>query len=258
MDQPAGLGKPRTVDLGNGAHAILDMETIGGIHAANVGLVTAAKAHVFINCGQTEAQARFAWEYAQTRAPGRDMAYLILSHHHLDHCYASSYFDDRHALIYAHKTFSECMAEMKKHLDARDHPSMLKAFLSIDDRTYEQNIGGVHPTPPHRHVGEEVSIAINGEEIVIMHLPGHTASELVVWHPRSRVLFAGDAVNEKAGPVTMFGGPKDWRRWMAGLVKLKKLDIEKIVPGHGEIAEPGILEDHIEALRKKIEESEKK
>ncbi len=48
-------------------HAILDMETIVDVHAANVGIVSTVRAQVFINSGQTEAQARFIWDYAQSR-----------------------------------------------------------------------------------------------------------------------------------------------------------------------------------------------
>ena len=247
-----GLGTPRTVDFRDGVHAILDMETIEGIHAANVGIIATAKALVFVNSGQTEAQARFIWGYAQEHAPRREMTYLILTHHHLDHCFASSFFDDRHSLSYAHRSFSEGMADARKHLGAKDYSSMLAAFLRIDEDTYRKHVGFVHPVSPHRLVGEELSLAVNGEEITIMHLPGHVSSEVVVYHPRTRVLFAGDAINEKAGPVTMFGDVRDWRKWVTGLEKLRKMEIERIVPGHGDIAGPDIIDDHIETLEEKI------
>lgn len=231
------------------------METVDGVHAANVGIISTAKTLVFINTGQTEPQAAFLWDLAQSRAPGREMTYVILTHHHLDHCYAASYFDDRHSLIYAHKSFSACMAETRKHLGATDYQSMLEAFLKIDSDTYRTNVGNVHPVAPHRHIGDEMSLAVNGEEIVMMHCPGHTVSEIVIYHPRTKTLYAGDAINEVAGPVTMFSDVREWRKWVAGLEKIKKFEIETIVPGHGEVCEPDIIDSHIEALEKKIEES---
>jgi cyclase len=251
MNQP-GLGTPRTVELADGVYAILDMTTIGEAHAANVGLIETRMAHVFVNSGQTEAQARFIWEYAEKVAPRRDLAYLVLTHHHLDHCFATSYFDDRHALIYGHRSFSGCMAEMRKHLGQHDYTGMLMELLKMDETSYREMVGNVHPVAPHRHVSEELSIAIDGEEITISHLPGHTRSELVVYHPRSRTLFAGDAINQRSGPVTMFGDLKDWKRWITGLEKLQKLEIEHVVPGHGEITGPDIIGDHIEALKEKV------
>ena len=254
MDKP-GLGSPRTVDFENGSHAVLGMETIDGIHAANVGIITTARTLVFVNSGQTAAQAAFLWNLAHTRAPGREMVYLVLTHHHLDHCYAASYFDDRYALIYAHKSFSACMAEMRKNLGATDYQSMLEAFLKIDGDTFTTHIGSVHPVSPHRHVGDEVSLAINGEEVVLTHCPGHAPSELVIYHPRTKTLYAGDAINETAGPVTMFGDARDWRKWVTGLEKLRRIDIETIVPGHGEICGPDIIDDHIETLERKIAEA---
>ncbi len=250
-----GLGSPRKVDFDNGTYAVLDMETIDGVHAANVGIITTARTIVFINSGQTEAQAAFLWDYAHARAPGREMIYLVLTHHHLDHCFAASYFDDRHALIYGHKSFSACMAEMRKHLGASDYQSLLEAFLKIDSDTFKRKIGNVHPVAPHRHVGDEVSLAINGEEVVIIHLPGHAPCELVVYHPRTRTLYAGDAINEKAGPVTMFGDVREWRKWVTGLEKLKRMEIETVVPGHGEVCGPEIIDNHIEILERKIGEA---
>jgi cyclase len=255
MEQRAGLGTPRTVDFANGVHAIVEMKTIDGVHAANVGLITTARTYVFVNSGQTEAQASFVWNYAQTKAPNREMSYLVLTHHHLDHCYAASFFDERHALIYAHKSFSACMAEMRRHLSASDYRSMLETFLKIDADSYERTIGSVHPVAPHRHVGDEVSLAINGEEVIISHLPGHAPSELVVYHPRTKTLFAGDAINEKAGPVTMFGDVREWRKWVAGLEKLKKLEIARIVPGHGNVCGPEIIEAHLKTLEERIKEA---
>lgn len=253
MDRP-GLGSPRTVDFGNGTYAVLGMETIEGVHAANVGIVTTAKTIVFINTGQTQAQATYVWDLAQSRAQGREMAYVVLTHHHLDHCFAASYFDDRHALIYAHKSFSSCMAETRKHLGAADYQSMLEAFLQIDSNMYRTHVGNVHPVAPHRHVGEEMSLAVNGEEIMMIHCPGHARSELVVYHPRTRTLYAGDAINETAGPVTIFGGREDWRKWILGLEKLKKFEIDTVVPGHGEVCGPEVLDSHIEALQKRMDE----
>jgi cyclase len=247
-----GLGTPEVVDFHNGVHAILGMETVEGVHAANVGVITTPRAIVFVNSGQTEAQAGFVWNYAQGRAPSREMFYLVLTHHHLDHCFAASFFDERHALIYAHKAFSECMAEMRKHLAANDYQEMLCAFLRVDAEKCRRHVGAVHPVAPHRHVGEEVSLAVNGEEVRVLHLPGHARCELVVYHPRTKTLFAGDAVNEKAGPVTMFGDAKDWRRWVGGLERLRRLEIERIVPGHGNVCGPAVIDGHIAALEKRI------
>ncbi len=94
-----------------------------------------------------------------------------------------------------------------------------------------------------------------GEEVIIMHCPGHTRSEVIAYHPSTCTLFAGDAINQTAGPVTMFGDVGDWRKWVLGLERLKKLEIETIVPGHGEVCGPDIIDSHIEALERKIEQS---
>jgi glyoxylase-like metal-dependent hydrolase (beta-lactamase superfamily II) len=53
----------------------------------------------------------------------------------------------------------------------------------------------------------------------------------------------------------MFGDAREWRKWVTGLERLRKLDVEKIVPGHGKVCGPEIIDGHIQALEKRIAEA---
>ena len=119
---------------------------------------------------------------------------------------------------------------------------------------------GYHANVPAGHLSllaclqgkAEARVAFPGSPL---ERPRVASNELVIYHPRTKTLYAGDAINERAGPVTMFGDVRDWRKWVAGLEKLQKLEIERIVPGHGDVCGPEIIDQHIEALEKKIAEA---
>jgi glyoxylase-like metal-dependent hydrolase (beta-lactamase superfamily II) len=65
--------------------------------------------------------------------------------------------------------------------------------------------------------------------------PGHVPSELCVYCPGSKVLFAGDTIYEGMPPNTRFAGPAEKAEWVRQLRRLRELDIEVVVPGHGAI-----------------------
>lgn len=69
-----------------------------------------------------------------------------------------------------------------------------------------------------------------GRRIELIHAPGHTRGDTVVWLPEERILVAGDLVD--AMPFAGHGAPAQWGR---SLRRLLQLDFERVVPGHGPI-----------------------
>jgi len=53
-------------------------------------------------------------------------------------------------------------------------------------------------------------------------------------------------------PATRFGGPKEWQEWISHLERLRKLDIQTVVPGHGKISGIWILDQNISFLNQKL------
>lgn len=89
--------------------------------------------------------------------------------------------------------------------------------------------------------GDIVKVA--GEEIRIIHAPGHTAGQLNLYIPSQQVLIAGDNIVAKG---TSWIGPPDgdMSDYIQTLNRLKQLKISKIGPGHGEWVETPY--EHIE------------
>jgi cyclase len=98
-------------------------------------------------------------------------------------------------------------------------------------REYQTQIKEVKPTPPNVTLDDRLTLFRGGREIRVMFLGhGHTGGDLVVYLPKERVLCSGDLlVNGIANLVDGYVN-----EWPDALEKLKPLDFDDVIPGHGE------------------------
>jgi glyoxylase-like metal-dependent hydrolase (beta-lactamase superfamily II) len=239
---------PRVVDLGSGAYAVLDLYHPSPEVGTNAGFIITDTTVVFIDAGMTQFCAEFIWETARKMMKGNEYLYLILTHHHSDHIFGMQVFKEKGTRIIAH---SQTKAFLKEHGSA-----YMDNILQMMELTAEQGdslFGRVVLSLPDTTVTTDLSMETDGQTIRILTIPGHVAGELVVYHPASRTLFAGDAVYEGVEPTTRFGGPKEWRTWFEQLGRLKKLNIEVICPGHGSLCDKQEIDRNMEYLRELLE-----
>jgi glyoxylase-like metal-dependent hydrolase (beta-lactamase superfamily II) len=88
-----------------------------------------------------------------------------------------------------------------------------------------------HPVP--------VAISLKDQDrvgsLLVVHAPGHTPGEVAFYLPARKILFSGDAVVERKGRLT-FPAPKaatSLEQAVRSLARLRELDIELLLPGHG-------------------------
>jgi cyclase len=82
-------------------------------------------------------------------------------------------------------------------------------------------------------LSERLVLFGNTRRVAIYFLgPAHSAGDIVVLLPDEKVLFSGDVVLSKRAPY-MLSPDVDPRGWENILARLAKLDIDKVVPGHG-------------------------
>lgn len=66
----------------------------------------------------------------------------------------------------------------------------------------------------------------------VMHTPGHTKGGICLWDEKNKILISGDTLFlEGVGRTDLDGG--DEKELKASLNKIKKLDIDTLLPGHG-------------------------
>ncbi|MCF6525447.1 MBL fold metallo-hydrolase [Streptomyces sp. JJ36] len=209
------------VEVAEDVHAYVQPD--GGWCLNNAGLITAGGRPALIDTAATEARTRALAEAvaAVTPAPPR---YLVNTHPHGDHTFGNSRFAD-HAVILAHEATRAEMDLAQLHLTGL-WPDVCWGALSVE-----------LPTVTFR---EPVTLHLGAVRAELRHLGvAHTTNDTVVWLPEQRVLFAGDLVMNGVTPFCLTGS-------VAGSLevtrRLRELGPRVIVPGHGPVGGPGLLD----------------
>jgi glyoxylase-like metal-dependent hydrolase (beta-lactamase superfamily II) len=90
----------------------------------------------------------------------------------------------------------------------------------------------------------------------VLHTPGHTDGECVLHLPGRRALITGDALvtldpyNGRRGPrIIAPSATHDTDQARASLAPLAELDVQHVLPGHGEMWSGGVAEAVAQARR---------
>ncbi|MQA17629.1 MAG: MBL fold metallo-hydrolase, partial [Pseudonocardiaceae bacterium] len=109
--------------------------------------------------------------------------------------------------------------------------------------------GDVEPRLPFVTYRDGLTVWIDDLRCEVLHVggPAHTRNDSVVWIPERKVLFAGDLVFNGGTPFVVQGS-------VAGSIQVLEevvapLGAETIVPGHGPIAGPDLVEEVLGYLR---------
>ncbi len=147
--------------------------------------------------------------------------YLIITHYHLDHWYGASEFKKEGADIIAHKN-------LKEFYDSGMADEVLKSI----QKTFGDIFKNVKLTPPDFTVRDEITLSSGGKTLKIISMtPAHTNTDIVVYIPEHKLLFAGDLVFYKRIP---FVGDRNAssKGWLEVLNRLKNMEITLIFAGH--------------------------
>ncbi len=199
------------------------------------------------------ASGEFLWNIAQRRMKGDENLYLILTHNHSDHVFGMRVMKERGAKVIAHRMVRFWF----KRLNGERYKEILRKRQGWSPEKADEIFGEVILSEPDEVVDRDAVFKIDGDEIHVLVTPGHVPSELSVYHPKSKTLFAGDTIYEGSPLTTRFGGPNQWRQWISQLDRLKKLEINTVIPGHGKLCAKEEIDRNINYLRGEIEKREK-
>ena len=97
---------------------------------------------------------------------------------------------------------------------------------------YQQQLMETVPTPPSVTFEDHMTVFRGDREIRLVHPGrGHSDTDVLVYLPREKVIFTGDFFEGPATGALNFGFHDEWAN---NLERLKGLDYETTVPGHGE------------------------
>lgn len=93
--------------------------------------------------------------------------------------------------------------------------------------------------PITRTFDSTLDLQIGNHTVHFIHMPGHTAPQTSVYIPQEGIVFTGDNIFHKCRTFIQEGNP--WE-WLDALESIRALDVETIVPGHGEPCDKSYLD----------------
>lgn len=192
----------------------------------NVGAVEGEEFVVAIDARATPATAN-AWLAALRRHTDKPVRYLVLTHYHAVRTLGASAFEAEHIVA------SEATAAL---IEERGQADWLSEFGRMP-RLFKEPDGIPGLTRPTTTFADRHTIPLGGHrgqlELVFCGR-GHTAGDIVVWHERSRTLYAGDLVEAEAALYTGDAFHFDWAG--ATLDRVGRFPADKLVGGRGAVA----------------------
>ena len=224
------LPPPVLREVSDGIHAYIQPD--GSWWINNTGLLVGSRGAVSIDSCATQRRTR-AYLAAIASVTDQPVRTLVNTHHHGDHTHGNWLFGG--ATVVAHeRTRTEVIAAGK--------PNFPGIWTPVD-------WGEIQLEPPFLTYADAVTLWVDELRCEVRHvgMPAHTTNDSIVWIPQRSLLFAGDLLFNGGTPFLLMGS-------IAGAIRaceevLKPLGARTIVPGHGEVAGPGLIDEVLGYLR---------
>jgi cyclase len=221
-ESPDPRTAPRMESIAPGVHAFIQPDGSWGL--SNVGLVFGDNAVVLIDTCFTERRNVILREMVTATAP-RPPTLLINTHHHGDHVYGNGWFPE--ALVVSHEDTRDCVLRLDSAVSER-------RFAGVD-------FGETRPTPADLTFRTDLTFYVDDQALEVF-FPGvaHCLGNSAVYLREQGTLFAGDLLMKDCTPSFSGGSAHGY---LPALQRLHELGAERIIPGHGPICGPEIIDE---------------
>lgn len=150
--------------------------------------------------------------------------FLIITHYHSDHTFGMKSFNDIVSISNIH---------VSENLQNPEISERYKGY--VQELEKDDPLGkGIEFLLPTLLFTESVIINDENLSVEVNHVGGHTSGSSFIFFPEEKVLFAGDLIFEDkfpyAGDVTC-----DPEKWITAMKRMKALNPDFIIPGHGPV-----------------------
>lgn len=201
----------------------------------------------------------------------KEIKFVINSHYHGDHTFGNQIFEDatiistpktrhlheiKNAILEPHKEMEEMkqyLSQLEERLGNESNPVLQTSIenqLKEISKVYE-SIPELRIVLPNLTFENKFVIHGNTRKVECYCFGGgHTPSDAFLYLPEEKIAFMGDIVLENLHPPIY-----DSQEFINNLMKVSRMDILKIVPGHGKIATKGqidVMINYLNHVNKKV------
>jgi cyclase len=208
------------------------------IRGCNPSYVLTSEGPVVIDTPQLPTKAVGMRERVEMEGP---IQYLINTEHHVDHIFGNYYFKGIPGKVIHHQGVYDNFMVPTPLLDPFDYAA--EAIPMADPEG-----AGIFP---HREIyfrdpnkaqivfTGNVTLDLGDHTFELIHTPGHTPGQIAVFVPEEHVVFTGDTVFSDVQTWVM---ASDVDLWVEALNTISRLDVDKVVPGHGPVTDVKYLQ----------------
>ncbi|MGC9665502.1 MBL fold metallo-hydrolase [Planosporangium sp. 12N6] len=209
------VAAPELVELATGVYAYVQPD--GSWMLNNTGIVTGDDGDlVLVDTTSTEARNRALLSHVARVSTATPRA-LVNTHHHGDHTFGNWLMPAQTPII--------------GHVTCRE--DVLTAGLLAAHLFAGPDYGRIELRPPDVTFTTSMTLHLGGRTVELHHVgPAHTRSDVVVWLPEQRILFAGDIAFAGGQPFLAEGSVSGYPKALAAV---RALQPEILVPGHGPV-----------------------
>lgn len=212
----------------------------------NIGIIVGNRATLVVDAGMGPRNGQAVLRELAKVSKNSDL-YFTTTHFHPEHVTGVQAFPANTRII---------RSEVQEQELKQKQPQFISNFSK---RTPEIKalLQDVKPRPPDILFDREVKIDLGGVTARIFLVgPGHTRGDTAIYVEEDKVLFTGDVVVNRFFPIFP---DKDasGKNWLAVLNQFEAVQPLKVVPGHGEVGDAGLItavQSYLKALQSRAAE----
>jgi cyclase len=202
------------------------------IRGCNPSYVTTSGGVVVVDTPQMPSKAVAMRAEAESHGP---IQYVINTEHHVDHIFGNYFFKGAGKVIH-HQGLADNFMVSTPLLDPFDYAAE-GTKMSDPDGAALMPTREVYFQDPNRAkitFTGDVVLKVGDHTFNLIWTPGHTPGQIAVHVPEERVVFTGDTVFNEVQTWVM---ASDVDQWIDALNTISRLDVDKVVPGHGAVTD---------------------
>jgi glyoxylase-like metal-dependent hydrolase (beta-lactamase superfamily II) len=223
---PAG----KTVEVADGVYVIPD----GGIPLVpNVGILVGEESVLVIDTGMGPANAEIVLSEVR-KVSQLPVRYLVTTHFHPEHNFGAQSFPTETLLLYP----------IAQHRDLQEKGEEYRDwFIEMFGDDVQGLLEPVELVEPDLTFERQARLDLGDFPVHLLWFghPAHTGGDTVIYLPRQKVAFVGGLAPNKLFPIMADAG-SSVRGWLASLEPLARLNARIIVPDHGKVGRPAVIE----------------
>ena len=229
------LPEPVVEEISPGVYAYIQLDGSWGLN--NTGFITGRDAVSVVDTCFTEARTR-AFLRAIGGITGLPIRTLVNTHHHGDHTHGNYLVPG--AAIVGHELCRQTVIDT--------------GIRGLHPLFPNVAWGNLELAPPFITFKDRLDLFVDDLKLELRYMgPAHTTNDVVVWLPERRLLFSGDLVFNGGTPFVAMGSISGS---LVALERMRELGAEIIVPGHGPVCGPEVMDD-IEAYLRFVQDTAK-